>query len=141
MFKSIRMKVLLIVSISIFLLLAGSTFFAYNQTSKIMNKTLFNSAAENVNQNARLLSHYLNGIIDQVEKLSENNAIKSMSWLQQQPFLKIVTDNQENIKAFYVADTYGDYNTTMGNSGKIVDKDYFQRVLNTNNMVISRPFK
>lgn len=139
MLNSIKGKMMIIIGILVVVLIAGSSFWLYNQSKNILEDTIINSAELQAKENSRIISNWLQGLKNQFYDLSNMASIKNMDWEVQREDLTQIAEKHEAIKAIYVADTNGDYNITSGSAGNIADRPYFQKAMQTGDTVISEP--
>lgn len=139
MFKSIKAKLMIVVSLLIIILIAGSSWFAYNQAGNVLRETVVNSAIQITESNGEIISSRLAAIKAQVMNLADTDAIKFMDWNQQQPIFDRILTHEQYMESFIVADLNGNFRSTTGKDGNINDRDYFHQVIENNQTVISHP--
>lgn len=141
MLKSIKGKMIIIISIMVILLLAGSSLILYRQSREVMEESIFDNAARQAENNAEAITNWLQGIQTQFRDLSKMPTIREMEWEEQQELLTELEEDYDYIQGIYIADTSGDYNITSGEDGNVADRDYFQEAMETGETVISSPIQ
>lgn len=139
MFRTIKSKLMIGVSLLIIILIIGSSWFAYNRAKEVIRSMAINFAKELTYRNAQNISYRLEAIRSQVMNLADTDAIKFMDWTQQQPIFDRILTHEDYIESFFVADLNGDYKSTTGIDGNIREKDFFNKAIQNNKLVISKP--
>ncbi|MTI62084.1 MAG: methyl-accepting chemotaxis protein [Firmicutes bacterium] len=139
MLKTIKSRLMLIISLLVIVLIVASSWFAYNQSKGVIREMAVNSARQLVNSNAEAISLQLQAIRAQIMNLADTDAIKFMDWGQQQPIFERILSHEDYIESILVADLTGEYQVTAGENGNIKDRTYFKRAINNNETVISDP--
>lgn len=141
--KSIKIKMMLAISVLILGLVIGSAWSGYIQFSQILEQTLTKESVNNVSQYANLVDEWLKGIQLQMLSLADTDAIKSMDWTTQSATLERIIENQEHIETFFVADTNGQARTTTDRDAiiNLAGEEYLFEVVDTQKPYISEPIK
>ncbi len=155
MFKSIKMRMVIIISLLILFLVAGSSYFAYNISRNILEDTLENTAQDAAQKNAIIFTEKLLDSIniiknlditfirekeDVIDKLDEE-ILTELYWASVNEGLKKMVDEHEYLETIFVVDTNGNYTSTMDESENISDQKYFQDVISSKDIVVSNPIK
>lgn len=148
---TIKMKLMLLVTIFFVILISAGSWFAYNQSRNILQESLFDAAEDSVKREAALITEMIKGKVSIVENLNtalfeDNykymkkylNTISFSYWADQKTNYQKLAEEQENFEDFFVAAPDGHYYSTNG-EGEIKDREYFQRAVQTQEVVISRP--
>lgn len=156
MIKSIKTKMILVISLLILLLIAGSSWFAYNQARNILEETIFNAAADTARLNAEIITELLNGfkneIVNQVDLTvldglknalvdADSAQIIDIYWLKEKNKLVEVAEKNDHLETLFIADLNGRTYITadITNQYNISDREYFQKVIELGRAVISNP--
>ncbi len=139
MLKSIKGKLMFVFTLLILLLVIGSSWTSYHQSSNILKETLNKEAKNNAIQYAKLVNEWIRGIELQMHSLVESDAIKGMDWSTQTSTLQRITENQDHISTFFIADTYGEARFTSGYEDVIdlSSEKYIQEIVNGKDIYIS----
>ena len=141
MFKSLKFKMVLIFSLLIFLLLGVTAFVYFDESQQVLEKTIFNMAVDNAQNNAVIINERLSGIIDQLEVAADTGVIKTMDWQLQSQILKKIAADDEEFSTLFVAERSGIARMTNIDEQvvNLADRRYFQKVIENKETVISRP--
>ncbi|TDO92145.1 methyl-accepting chemotaxis protein [Halanaerobium saccharolyticum] len=135
MLNSIKGKMLLAVTILILLIVGGTAFTLYNQSTNILEETIMSSAKESARQNSNTINQWLSGIEVFLKDLADSNDVQTMMWSSQERYLKEAKHPElENI---IVARPDGRANVVGGENINVSDRNYFQRALETNEVTYS----
>jgi methyl-accepting chemotaxis protein len=147
--NSLKFKLMSVFGIIVILLVAGSSWFAYNKASNILQETLYNDATESVRQNSIIISQTLNGIKDNLLNVNTTSAefedmdsdfVRDIYYLNEGDALEHIVENNEYIEEIFISDINGNYILTTNEEGIIENDKYFNSVLSTKGLVISTPF-
>ncbi|MTI58762.1 MAG: methyl-accepting chemotaxis protein [Firmicutes bacterium] len=139
MLNSIKAKMIVIIGILVLILIAGSSIILYNQASRIMQESIFDSAINSARQNAMIITEWLDGTISELSSLANTTNLRTMEWSRQLPVLNETLQAHGDYEMMYVIDTKGMANYSTGGTGNLSDRDYFQDVMQTGKAVISKP--
>ena len=155
--KSLKIKIMLIVSITIAVLLAGSSLTTYFQSAGIFEDTLLREARNTAALNAGIVNESLRGIINDTRGMvnyvwlkEKERFLESMDadtllrlyWLENQRNFEIYIENNDHVNTGFVAglnDNYKAFNDGETVDGEFVDADYYREVLENKETVISNP--
>ncbi|MFW5786785.1 MAG: methyl-accepting chemotaxis protein [Halanaerobiales bacterium] len=153
-FESLKSRLIIIVSILLLVVVAGSSFISYRQASDILNNSLLNSAYTAAEKNAEIFSKSIKEPINDIENIDtdwiEENAglistfgpeeTRGYFWDQQQENFESLLDDREYFDTMFVIDLNGNYRSTAGEEENYEDKDFFKEVSEKEELVISSPF-
>lgn len=138
--KSIRSKVMAL-SVSILILLILILFFgAFNTYKKSIESTVKEAMASTASDSAWHLSNFLDGYLAPLEKLAEDDVVKSMHLAIQKEVISLqINPNYENVA---VIDLTGRAYYLDGSEIDLSDRPYIQKALqgerSLSEMIISR---
>lgn len=156
MLNSIRMRMMLLIAAMTLILLAGSSWFAYDQARNIMEDSIFNAAESTTVQNAELISAIIVGLKEQVENRVDvsifdgfgsslndfsSKQFKDIYWIKQRNSLIASADKDEGITAIFLSDLDGQSYVTsdQANQYDISEREYFKKVIETGETIVSNP--
>ena len=155
--KSLKFKIMIIVSITIAVLLAGSSLTSYFQSANIFEDTLLRESRNTATLNAGIVNESLRGIIndvqgmvnyvwleerDQVIENVDDETLIGLYWMQNQRDFEIYIENNDHINTSFVAglnNNYIAYNNGESVEDTFTESDYYEEVINTQEIVISNP--
>ena len=135
MLNSIKGKMLLAVAILILVIVGGTAFTLYNQSTNILEETIMSSAKESARQNSNTINQWLSGIEVFLKDLADSNDVQTMMWSSQERYLK--ESNHPELENIIVARPDGRANVVGGENINVSDRNYFQRALKTNKVTYS----
>lgn len=155
MLKSIKLKMIVIISLLILLLVAGSSYFAYIISRNILEDTLGRTAQDAAQKNATIFTEKLLGSINVIKNLDISYLIKrenvidilneeifrNLYWEDVSEGFKVIVEEQGNLETIFAADVNGNYTNTSGESGNIFEEQYFQDALKNKKFVLSNPIR
>lgn len=136
-FNSIKSKLIVVISLLVFVLIGLSSLISYWQSSKLMKTTIFDHATNSARQNAQLITQWLQSNINEVEALAKISEVRNMDWQNAKDILKDVVDMKGDIEDFNLVDLNGDLRRTSGKTGNISTRDHFKKTVSTGKIVIS----
>ncbi len=138
--RSIMFKiVMLILTICVL-----QTFVFTIMSERLTEHTLETLINENSRKNAELYSEFIGNWFDErmaeIEVYSNTPLVKTMDWNSMEPYLKMeVAKKLQIYDHFMVADTSGNYNTTLKrNVGSAGDREYFKAAME-GRVIVSNP--
>ncbi len=137
--KSLRLKILVPVLVVAIAGFAGLSVSGYLQARNIAVKDIENMAHRQVEKLVIDLDGKLNAYKKGIEVLAATDEVKSMDRAVAEGYLLQRKDLFQDFLYIMIADTTGNYYTTLGGSGNISDRDYFQEVMKTGNFVVGDP--
>lgn len=156
--KSLKVKIMVIVGITIAVLLAGSSISTYFQATSVFEETLFEEALNTAKLNANILNESLNGLITETEGLYNASWIEERSsiletidgatltqlyWMQNNKAIENYVKNNDHVVSSYITSIEGDYHTFSNDysttTGKLEDLSHVEEVTTTEEAVISAP--
>ncbi|AZO93853.1 methyl-accepting chemotaxis protein [Halocella sp. SP3-1] len=155
MFKSIKIRMIAIISLVILILVAGSSFFAYNSSRNILEDTLDKTARDAANKNAIIFKEKLFDSINTISNLDityirdredlmeslDGETLRSLYWMQVSDGFKELAEGKNSLETIFVVDTGGNYVDTLGESGNVLEEEYYDQAINSQEIVISTPIK
>ena len=135
MLNSIKGKMLLAVAILILVIVGGTAFTLYNQSTNILEETIMSSAKESARQNSNTINQWLSGIELFLKDLADSNDVQTMMWSSQERYLR--ESHHPELENIIVARPDGRANVVGGENINVSDKNYFQRALETNEVTYS----
>lgn len=152
-FKSVKTKMMVIFSLLILLLLAGSFWFTYNQVGNIVTNLILREAETSVEQDGVIITESLSGIKNQIMNINtewfqkqfvasmDSEQMKDIYWINFGAVFKKMAQNKDNnIKNIFVADMNGNTKITSEKEFSIEGKEYFRKTKQTKQSVISTPY-
>lgn len=137
MFKSLKGKMIIIISVMVLVLMAGSSVTTYNFISDVIQDSTADSALNSAEQNSQIIYEWLSGTKDQLEDLANSDRIKSMDWSEQKSFISQISN--PDIESILIVDQTGKGNTMDDGRIDVSDREYFQEVISTQKTAISIP--
>lgn len=155
MFKSIKIRMIAIISLVILILVAGSSFFAYNSSRNILEDTLDKTARDSADKNATIFREKLFDTINAIKNLDityirerenlidslDGETLRSLFWMQTNESFKELAEQEGYLETIFVVDTEGNFVNTQGDGYNIADQDYFQEIMDKKEMLISKPLE
>ena len=152
-FNSLKTKLILIISILLLVMVAGSSFFIYRQAKGILNNSLMNAAINSADKNAKIFSEAFKEPGNNIKNMSvswiknqaglisrlEPEIVKSYFWRQQEEAFINYAENEEYFDTMFVIDIKGNYISTAG-EGSYAEKDFFKNTLKNKEITISNTF-
>ena len=139
MFKSIKTKMIILVSLMLFLLIAGSSFYAFRQSETILSNTLQSEAENSARKSVETISLWTEEKGKIIQNLSYLDSIKTMDWDQQYADLKPISDNDPQIESLFIVGTDGNMRDTNQFETSVAEQSYFKQVVETKKQVFSEP--
>ncbi|MFW5790307.1 MAG: methyl-accepting chemotaxis protein [Bacillota bacterium] len=155
--KSLKFKIMIIVSVTIAVLLAGSSFTSYFQSNGIFEDTLLRESRNTATLNAAIVNESLRGIINDVQSMvnyvwlkdrersldsMDNDTLLRLYWLENQKNFETYIENNDHVNTSFVAglnNNYKAYNNGETVEGEFTESEYYQEVLENQKLVISNP--
>ncbi|MGM0602268.1 MAG: methyl-accepting chemotaxis protein [Bacillota bacterium] len=151
-FKSIRTKMVLIVSILIFILITASSVFTYFQSQNILQESIYSAALDKVRNNSRIIEMMLNISTNSIKNLDrtwfesrtdwDSEMMRELYFINHGDIFVNVQEENPYISSIFISDYKGTVQTTLSEETfDISDYPSFQRVSESGEMVISNPVK
>src|SRR6056297_2187156 len=105
---------MIVIALLVLVLIAGSSFFLYNQSRSILQETIFDNAERQAEDNGKIVTNWLQGVENQINDISKTPVVRNMSWMQQKSLLSDISQKYDYFNGIYVADKDGDFNITNG---------------------------
>ncbi|ACL69238.1 methyl-accepting chemotaxis protein [Halothermothrix orenii] len=138
MLKSIKGKMMLLIGVVILVLVVTNSWFSFNQSRDVLSNSLFMMAEDSAQKQAEVITKWVNNVVQQLKLLTKTESIRSMDWERQAPILKRAAEQNEGVVSFYVINKQGIYRNEFG-SGDVSDREYYKKVRQTRDLVISKP--
>jgi len=151
--KSNKIKMVILVSIVILLIVGGIFWFSYNQAGNILKEEIFREGENSARLHAAVVEETLKGIESQIKNLNvewfdsrasgdfSSESLKITYWFDQKnSFIEIVNKEDNYIDDIFVSDTKGECMITSNKKFNIKNTEYFQKIKETGESVISTPF-
>ena len=139
MFKSIKTKMIVLVSVMLFLLIAGSSFYAFRQSEDILSNTLQSEAENSARKSVETIRLWTEEKGKIIKNLSYLDSIKSMNWERQYSNLKPISDDDPQIESLFIVEPDGTMKDTNQFETSVANQNYFKRVKETKEQVFSEP--
>ncbi len=138
--KSLKTKLVIIFSVSMAVVLGIIGVFTTINVSNIVVPLNNSLTQQVVNARAAEIGKYLDGIQNDIKTWSERTTIRSGDLAA---IKKDLVSRQETLRSDYqmvlYSDLNGDYFTSLGGTGNIKDRDYFQQILGGQSFALSNP--
>lgn len=141
MFKSIKTKIIFLISFLILILVVGASFYAYQSSENILSNTLKNEAQNISEKSVETIKFWTQEKEKLVKSLSQLQSIKSMEWEQQYPDLKAVVENDPQIESITIVEPNGDMINTDLFETNVSNQKYFKDVTRSKKLVFSEPLE
>jgi len=139
MFKSIKTKMIILVSLMLFLLIAGSSFYAFRQSENILSNTLQSEAENSAGKSVETIRLWTEEKGKIIQNLSYLESIKSMDWERQYNNLKPISDEDPQIESLFIVEPDGTMKDTNQFETSVASQSYFQQVTENRKQVFSEP--
>lgn len=155
--KSLKFKIMIIVSVTIAVLLAGSSLTSYFQSNGIFEDTLLKESRNTATLNAAIVNESLRGIINDVQGMvnyvwlkdkerfldsMDADTLLRLYWLENQKNFETYIENNDHVNTSFVAglnNNYKAYNNGETIEGEFTESEYYQEALENQELVISNP--
>jgi len=155
--KSLKFKIMIIVSITIAVLLAGSSLTSYFQSVSIFEDTLLREARNTATLNAGIVNESLRGTINDVQGMInfvwledrerildglDDQTFIELYWMEYERDYQLYIENNDHINTAFVAglnDNYIIYEDDDSFQGEFTETNYYHQVLENKELVISNP--
>ncbi len=151
--SSIKSKMLLMIGVIILILIISSSWFSYNESKSVLQEMLLEAAQENAVYNAERISNLVKGYVNDIQNIDiswlknkgyindfDSKTLKDIYWLNHKDYFADIIDNKENIELLFVADTEGNYIIDEQTRGDYKELEWFEEIINTEELVISQPY-
>jgi|GEM_PF-5785296 len=139
MFKSIKTKMIILVSLMLFLLIAGSSYYAFRQSENILSNTLQSEAENSARKSVETIRLWTEEKGKIIQNLSNLDSMKSMDWERQYDDLKPISDDDPQIESLFIVGPDGNMRDTNQFETSVADQSYFQQVTANKEQVFSEP--
>ncbi|MGM0602266.1 MAG: methyl-accepting chemotaxis protein [Bacillota bacterium] len=137
--KSLKLKIMFVISLMVVILFGASFYLAENQVADILEDNIIHSADQVSDSNAKILEEWFSGINNEMKLLTQSDTVQSMEWDRQFAYLRRAMEELDDIETFYTANRQGHFNITSGGEGSIADREYFKEIIKTQEPVVSSP--
>ncbi|WP_129410022.1 methyl-accepting chemotaxis protein [Marinitoga lauensis] len=135
--KSIKTKIALVFSIVIISAGLFVGIFLYFYLGSSLKTIISDSSFSILEQQSKQIEEYFDGLIHQMEIISNKKIFKSMNFDDSINVLKNDLKVLDDFSMFFIADKKGDAYTTSGVKTNIKDRKYFQEIMSGQNIAIS----
>jgi methyl-accepting chemotaxis protein len=139
MFKSIKTKMIILVSLMLFLLIAGSSFYSFRQSENILSNSLQSEAENSARKSVETIRLWTEEKGKIIQNLSYLESIKSMDWERQYNNLKPISDEDPQIESLFIVEPDGTMKDTNQFETSVASQSYFQQVTENRKQVFSEP--
>ncbi|RAK08615.1 methyl-accepting chemotaxis sensory transducer with Cache sensor [Halanaerobium saccharolyticum] len=139
MFKSIKTKMIILVSLMLFLLIAGSSFYAFRQSENILSNTLQSEAENSAGKSVETIRLWTEEKGKIIQNLNYLDSIRSMDWERQYNNLKPISDDDPQIESLFIVEPDGNMRDTNQFETSVASQSYFQQVTENREQVFSEP--
>lgn len=155
MFKSIKTKMVVIISILVLFLIASSSYLAFNTTRYILEDTLKKTARNSANNNSVIFGEKLFASVNTIKNLDityfldresfiENTnmeVLRDLYWVEVKDSFKTIAEQEDYLETIFVADINGKFINTTDERGSINNYNYFKKAINNKELIISSPIQ
>lgn len=127
--RSLKLKMILIISLATMIILSVVSVINYNRASNILMGQITNGAAESADFNAKIINQWLDGIVKDINNRAAGATIRTMDPDICLPVLQRVQEANEEYEYLYIADVTGKGIGTNNVPVDISDRDYFPQVM------------
>ena len=135
--RSLKVKLMVIIGVLICVLYALSGVLTYNRTKTLLLEELLESAQYGAKLNAELVNNWVREVTGNLVELAELPDLQSMDWERQLAILEAISTTNRDFETLYVIEPSGLARDKAGEIGSLADRDYFQQVMETGNVVYS----
>ncbi|MBM7560467.1 methyl-accepting chemotaxis protein [Marinitoga litoralis] len=135
--KSIKTKITLIFSSIIIFVGIFIGIFLYFYLGNSLKTMISDSSFSILEQQSNQIENYFNGLINQIELISNKRVFKSMDFNDSINVLKSDLKVLDDFSMFFIADKNGDVYTTSNVKTNIRDRKYFQEIMSGKDIAIS----
>lgn len=143
--KSLRTKITLLIGVTVTVLLTLMTVTLYNQISGRLGPVTERFAQEIASAEAASLGNILDGITQELRTYSEHPSLQTNDPGEIRKYLRSAHAGlRRNYEMIFYADPDGNFWTSTGDQGNIIDRSYFQEIMvrgnetATSEMIFSR---
>ncbi len=148
--KSLKTKIILIISLLILVLVAGSSYFLYQQSRNILMDTLRKSAYNMAQKNAEIFSGKLQETIGTINNINirikdvmsyaDVDTVTDIIWIRKSKDFTQLAKKLDYMESFFIININGNYQDTAGIKKDVIDSNYFKETVKTKEMAVSKPF-
>ena len=139
MFKSIKTKLVVLISVLILLLIAGSSFYSFRQSRDILDESLRSEALNSARRSVETINLWAEEKGKIIQNLSYLDSIQSMDWDRQYDDLLEMARDDDQIESLFVVEPDGTMRDTNEFETDVSDQSYFQSVTADREQVFSEP--
>ncbi|MFZ5644108.1 MAG: methyl-accepting chemotaxis protein [Bacillota bacterium] len=136
---SIKFKLIVINMVTLIFAVSVCTAFSYLTAKKMLISNIEQSLTALAISSGKEVGLWLEGRKTEMGTLANTPLIASGSSNAKLSYLNSELKRKPLYETFFVADSKGDYIITSGTSGNIKDRDYFQKVMQSGETVVSDP--
>lgn len=139
MFKSIKTRLIFLVGVLVFLLIAGSSFYSYRQSRDILDETLRSEALNSAERSVETIGLWAEEKGKIIQNLSYLDSIQSMDWDRQYDDLAEMAQDDDQVESLFIVEPDGNMRDTNQFETDVSDQAYFQSVIADREQVFSEP--
>ncbi len=139
MFKSIKTKMIVLISLMLFLLIIGSSYYSFQRSENILSNTLQSEAEHNAQKSVETIRLWTEEKGKIVQNLSYLDSIKSMDWERQYSDLKPISDDDPQIESLFIVKPDGMMSDTNKFETSVSQQSYYKQVMTDKEQVFSEP--
>lgn len=128
-----------IIGLIVLIVVVGSGSFSYFTSLFILRDSIYESARMSAEQNAEIVSNWVQAASREIDALSGASAVRGMKWNEQERMLNSILSRQKDYETMFVADKKGQANTTHGKKLDVSDWSFFKEAMETGNVTFSEP--
>lgn len=128
---SLRVQLVIIISIIVFSLVGATSLFSYYQSSKQLKDVIYESAHTSAIQNAEIISNWVQSTNRELDALTGATGIRQMNWSEQEPILTNLLDDHPDYGTVFVADRQGNVYSVTGDIINVRDYSFFHQTIET----------
>lgn len=135
--RSIRSQITVLITLLILFLLGASSWLSFRQFQRVVETMALEDMTARAENNAAIVNNWLQAKGNQLFALADTTDMKGMIWEIQIPLLKRLAEHQPDFEMMYVIEDNGFAIFSVGGSGDLSDRDYFQEAMRTGEIVYS----
>ncbi|MFW6035306.1 MAG: methyl-accepting chemotaxis protein [Halothermotrichaceae bacterium] len=139
MMKTLKFKLMTIISVMVIILITVSTLVLYNQAQSILKERIFDDAVSKTNSDAKTIKTWFEGLLSKGYALAKMDHIKTMDWEKQEANIKSMEEDSSDLENIFISNIDGSYHAEDGSTGSVAGRDYFNEVIESKSYTVSKP--